>query len=216
MREIHKNNHHIGERSSQGTAFRPALLLIRSHVTTGERSSPHSSLFGHMSQPGNVVPRTPPSRVTCHTTLQSHVTTGERSSPNPSFTGHNPSGHMSQPGNVVPRTPPSRVTTHPVTCHKPFGHMSQTIRSHVTNHRIPSHPTGERSSPNPSFTGHMSQPGNYIPRTPPSRVTCHTTLRSVTRHCSQSHDTAVSHTTMQSVTRHCSQSHDNAVSHTTM
>jgi len=142
-----------------------------------------------MSQPGNVVPRTPPSRVTCHTTLQSHVTTGERSSPNPSFTGHNPSGHMSQPGNVVPRTPPSRVTTHPVTCHKPFGHMSQTIRSHVTNHRIPSHPTGERSSPNPSFTGHMSQPGNYIPRTPPHSVTCHTTLQTVTRLCEPSHPT---------------------------
>jgi hypothetical protein len=47
-------------------------------------------------------------------------------------TCHTPPGHMSQ-------TIRSHVTPPPVTCHKPSGHMSQTIRSHVTNHPVTCH-----------------------------------------------------------------------------
>ena len=52
---------------------------------------------------------------------------------------------------------------------------------------------------------------SIAPRTPPYRVTYHATLRSVTRHCDQSRDIAISHATLRSVTRHCDQSRDTAI-----
>jgi hypothetical protein len=65
-------------------------------------------------------------------------------------TCHTPPGHMSQ-------TIRSHVTNHPVTCHKPSGHMSQTHRipSHpIASHRIPSHPIASHRIPSHPIASH--------------------------------------------------------------
>ena len=96
---------------------------------------------GHMSQPGNYVPRTPPSQnnpVTCH----NRGTTCQALRPAP----------------LLHKTIRSHVTTHMVTCHNIMDHHCTPLHT-IAHHRTPSHPTRElrakHCAPNPSSFGHM-------------------------------------------------------------
>ena len=190
-RTTHCNpSHPTRELRSQGTAFRPEPLLIRSHathsflffiLTTQQlREIHHNIHFNHNQFLRNSWWTEARLIIRSNT---NRGTTGERSSqgttqclwlrfaPNPSFTKQ--SGHMSQ-------TTRSHVTNNTVTCHKQSGHMSQTIRSHVTNNtvtchrqhghmsqtiRSPSHPIAPNQGT--TFTRHC-----VSPRTHPHSVTC--------------------------------------------
>jgi len=98
----------------------------------------------------------------------------------------------------------SHVTNHPVTCHKPIASHripSRTHREPIASHRElianPSHPIANSS--HPTFIHIFSHFNSYAThsflffilttgelRTKHCRITCHTTLHSVTRHCGQS------------------------------
>ena len=153
----------------------------------------HETCLGPSSEP--FPQKTPPCRVTCHTTLRSVTRHCDQS--------RDYVNHRTQPVNYISEHLLIRFhATHSFLFF--ILTTSQMREIHQNNHH-----TGERSSPHPS-----SEP--FPQKTPPYRVTYHTTLRSVTRHCGQSRDIAVSHATLRSVTRHCDQSHDIAISHATL